>query len=368
MNSIVSPSRPVKVMSQPLKELDELALAAYLKPLIPGFDEKVRAERIEGGQSNPSWILRGSQQSWVLRAKPAMATQLMPSAHAIEREFRILKALQNAGVPVPKVLALCEDESVIGVAFYVMEFVEGRVFRDPTMPEVAKDSRRDYIMAANDVLAKLHRVDWRGLGLSDFGRHEGYYARLIKRWTQQYIAARQAPIQAMDRLASWLPMNIPKGADNAENTVITHGDYRIENLMFHPTRPEVVAVLDWELCTLGHPLSDLAYSAMAWYLPSGILRGYGDLNFSELGLPKEQEYIAHYARQFHLQEMQIHKDWPFYMAFNFFRLSAILEGIGQRERSGTASSKTAKQIALMAQPVAECGWAIAQGQTPRWAV
>ena len=228
----------------------------------------LQAQRLSGGQSNPSWVLRSGERAWVLRAKPAPAAQLLPSAHAIEREYRVLRALQGSGVPVPRVHVLCEDESVIGVAFYVMDFVPGRIFRDATLPEVPVHERAAYFTAANEVLARLHSVDWRGLGLQDFGRHEGYYSRLIRRWAQQYEASRQEPVEAMEQLVRWLPQHIPAAADGAALTCITHGDYRIENLMFHPTRAEVVAVLDWELATLGHPLSDVSYSTLAWHMPS----------------------------------------------------------------------------------------------------
>lgn len=340
--------------------LDLPALVAWLAPRVPGVDAQLRAERMDGGQSNPSWLLHGAGQSWVLRAKPAPAAELLPSAHAIEREYRILQALASTDVPVSRVRALCEDESVIGVAFYVMDFVQGRIFRDATLPEVPAAERRAYFMAANRVLAALHQVDWRQLGLQDFGRHEGYYSRLIRRWTQQYQASCQAPVPAMEHLIAWLPQHIPAGADGAQHTCITHGDYRMENLMFHPTRPEVVAVLDWELCTLGHPLSDLSYSALAWHMPAGILRGYGDQNLAALGLPAEQDYVACYAERMGLDTQAVLKDWPFYLAFNLFRLSAILQGIGQREREGTASNATAKDIAAMAEPVAQWGWDIAQ--------
>ena len=324
----------------------------------------LQAQRLSGGQSNPSWVLRSGERAWVLRAKPAPAAQLLASAHAIEREYRILRALQGSGVPVPRVHALCEDESVIGVAFYVMDFVPGRIFRDATLPEVPVHERAAYFMAANEVLARLHSVDWRGLGLQDFGRHEGYYSRLIRRWAQQYEASRQAPVEAMEQLMRWLPQHIPVAADGAALTCITHGDYRIENLMFHPTRAEVVAVLDWELATLGHPLSDVSYSTLAWHMPSGILRGYGDQDLPALGVPDEQAYVQRYCERMHMDVASVRQDWPFYLAFNLFRLSAILSGIGQRERAGVASNTTARQIAAMAEPVARWGWAIAQGQTP----
>lgn len=342
--------------------LDLRALRAWLSSRIEGVEEGLRAERIGSGQSNPSWLLRGAKHAWVLRAKPAPATELLPSAHAIEREFRILQALQGSDVPVPRVRVLCEDESVIGVAFYVMDYVQGRVFQDATLPHIKPADRKAYFAEANRVLAALHRIDWRQLGLHDFGRYEGYYSRLIRRWSAQYDASKVNPVEAMEQLKLWLPEHIPAGADGADLTCITHGDFRMENLMFHPERPEVVAVLDWELCTLGDPLSDLSYNALAWHMPSGILRGFRDQNLAALGLPSEKDYVAWYVRAMGLDEMKVSKDWSFYLAFNLFRLSAILQGIGRREREGIASNASAREISAMADSVAQWGWAIAQGQ------
>lgn len=350
-----------------LTHLNLPALVAWLASRMPGVDGSLRAQRIDGGQSNPSWLLQGEHQSWVLRAKPAPAAELPPSAHAIEREFRILQALQHTRVPVPRARVLCEDESVIGVAFYVMDFVQGRIFRDATLPEVPAPERRAYFLEALRVLAALHQVDWRALGLHDFGRPDGACSRLIRRWTQQHLATCPAPVQAMDRLIDWLPRHLPAGADGAEATCITHGDFRMENLMFHPTRPEVVAVLDWELCTLGHPLTDLSYFALAWHMPKGLLRGFANQDLAVLGLPAERDCVTHYAacRDLDAQAVQkLRKDWPFYLACNLFRLSAILQGIGHRARAGKASSATAHDIAALATPVAEWGWAIAQDQPP----
>jgi len=344
--------------------LDVPSLVRWLAPRLPGVTANLQAQRMDGGQSNPSWLLKDGEHTWVLRAKPAPAAGLLPSAHAIEREYRILNALQGSAVPVPKVRVLCEDESVIGVAFYVMDFVQGRIFRDATLPDLPPDQRAACYMEANRVLAALHQVDWRALGLHDFGRPDGFYTRLIRRWGQQYMATRQTPVEAMERLMDWLPQHIPAGADGADATCITHGDFRMENLMFHPTRPEVVAVLDWELCTLGHPLSDLSYSALAWHMPKGLLRGYADQSLQELALPTEQAYIARYAHNMGLDAQStaaLNADWPFYLAFNLFRLSAILQGIGHRAREGKASSANAHDIATMAEPVARWGWAIAQG-------
>ena len=342
------------------------ALVQWLSPRMAGVDHRLQAQRMDGGQSNPSWLLTCADHTWVLRAKPAPVASLLPSAHAIERECRVLQALKGSAVPVPAVRALCEDESVIGVAFYVMDFVQGRIFRDATLPEVPAPERASYFMAANRVLADLHAVDWRARGLEDFGRHDGCCQRLIRRWSQQYRATCQTPVPAMEHLMAWLPNHIPAGADSPDHTCITHGDFRMENLMFHPTRPEVVAVLDWELSTLGHPLSDLAYNCLAWHMPSGILRGYGDQDLAALGLPTEHTYVARYCEHTGLDTAQVLKDWPFYLALNLFRLSAILQGIGHRQREGTASNQTAAEIAAMAPAVANRGWAIAQGQATAW--
>jgi len=343
--------------------LDTLTAWMSTQGLLPANGELV-AQRMAGGQSNPSWRLQSGSRQWVLRAKPAPAAQLLPSAHAIEREYRVLRALQDTDVPVPRVQALCEDEAVIGVAFYVMDFVPGRVFADPALPGVATDARAAYYDAAARTLAALHRVDWRERGLLDFGRHEGYFSRLVRRWSQQYQATRERPVPAMERLMDWLPAHIPAEADGEAATCITHGDFRMENLMFHPERPEVVAVLDWELSTLGHPLGDLAYNALAWHMPAGILRGLADLNLPALGIPSESEYLAAYCRHSGRDPAALGLGWPFYLAFNLFRLAAILQGIGQRERAGTAANATARQIADLAPAVAGWGWAIAQGQQP----
>lgn len=351
-----------------LEQPDQLnALAAWLhsRDLLP-HGSSLRSLRMAGGQSNPSWQLQAPDRAWVLRAKPAPAAQLLPSAHAIEREFRILQALQGTPVPVPRVLAMCEDESVIGVSFYLMEFVNGRVFSDPSLPALPVTERRAYYEAAARVLSALHRVDWRSLGLQDFGRQEGYYSRLIRRWSKQYRATCTDPVPAMEWLMHWLPDHIPPGADDSADTCITHGDYRMENLMFHPERPEVVAVLDWELATLGHPMGDLAYNALAWHLPAGLLRGLADLNLVALGLPSEKNYLAAYAHFSRQSLSELANDWPFYLAFNLFRLSAILQGIGHRASAGRAANATAEQIAAFAPSVAAWGMAIAQGRQPNF--
>jgi len=341
--------------------LDLLALTRWLAPHLGAELVGLRAERISGGQSNPTWRLSSGDSAWVLRAKPGPAANLLPSAHAIEREYRLLQALQGSPVPVPRARVLCEDESVIGAAFYVMDWVDGRILRDPCLPELPPSDRAAYHQEALRVLAVLHGVDWRAAGLQDFGRRSGFFGRLIHRWGSQYRASVVEPVPAMEYLAKWLPVHIPDGADDEGTTCLTHGDYRLENLMFHPERTSVVAVLDWELATLGHPLSDLAYHCLAWHLPCGVLRGLGGQDLTALGIPSEREHIESYCAQTGRTVDAVLADWPFYLACNLFRLGAILFGIAARVREGTAANPDALEIARMAVPVAELGWAVAQG-------
>lgn len=357
-------SATISAPTAPAAGLDLSALTGWLAPHLGPLPVALQAERMNGGQSNPSWRLRAGERSWVLRAKPGPAASLLPSAHAIEREFRVLQALRGSAVPVPRVVALCEDESVIGAAFYVMEWVGGRVLREAHLPQLAVADRAACHADALQVLAALHRVDWRAGGLHDFGRHGGFFSRLLNRWTRQYRASVEAPVPAMERLAEWLPQHIPAGADDEGPTCLTHGDFRLENLMFHPTRPEVVAVLDWELATLGHPLSDLAYHCMAWHLPAGVLRGMADQPLAALGIPGERETIARYCSLTGRPVGDVLAGWPFYLACNLFRLAAILLGIEARARQGTAAHPDAGATARMARPVAELGWAIASGAVP----
>ncbi len=349
--------------------LDLAALGRWLAPHLGTAVQGLRAERMNGGQSNPSWCLRatapgGEERSWVLRAKPGPVASLLPSAHAIEREFRVLQALQGSAVPVPAVVALCEDESVLGAAFYVMDWVDGRVLREAHLPTLDNAARTACHADALRVLAALHRLDWRVAGLQGFGREGAFFSRLVSRWTKQYRGSVTEPVPAIERLADWLLAHIPPGADDAGSTCLTHGDFRLENLMFHPTQPKVAAVLDWELATLGHPLSDLAYHCMAWHLPSGVLRGMADQPLAALGIPGERETIARYCDITGWPLDAVLADWAFYMACNLFRLAAILLGIEARVRQGTAAHPDAPAIARMARPVAELGWAIASGAAP----
>lgn len=360
-------------LSSPDKQALPLdALHAWLAERMPAIanvpTEILQAERLPAGQSNPTWLLRAGDATWVLRAKPARAADLLPSAHAIEREYRVQQALQQTDIPVARMHALCEDESVIGTAFYVMDHVPGRVLRDATLPDMTPTERTAIHRDALRVLAALHRVDWRAVGLSGFGREDSFFERMVARWTRQYRASETQRIDAMERLIEWLPQHLPPASANPRDTTLVHGDFRLENLMFHPTEPRVVAVLDWELATLGHPLSDLAYHCLAWHHPPGVLRGIAGMDLAAAGIPSEAEVIARYCqlagRANPDDEAAGHRQWAFVLACNFFRLAAILQGIARRVQDSTASHPHAIETARMAAPVAEAGWRIASGLAP----
>lgn len=339
-------------------------LQAWLRPRLPGLGaSSLSATRLPAGQSNPTWLLRAADRAWVLRAKPAPAAGLLPSAHAIEREYAVLAALQGRGVPVPRVHVLCEDESVIGVAFYLMDYVDGRIVRDAALPGAAPAERAAMHAEALRVLAALHAVDWRACGLADYGRHEDFFGRMIARWTRQYRATATGPVEAMERLIAWLPAHVPDVDGSAAATVIVHGDYRLENLVFDAREPRMIAVLDWELSTLGHPLADLAYYCMAWHNPPGVLRGFDGVDLAAAGIPTEREAIAQYCRLAGRDDLDaVLAHWPFYLACNLFRLAAILQGIAHRVANGTASHPNAIDTARLAAPVAELGWRVACGR------
>jgi aminoglycoside phosphotransferase (APT) family kinase protein len=341
--------------------LDLPALQAWLAPRLPAAAAgPLTAERLPAGQSNPTWRLRCGKQAWVLRAKPGPAAGLLPSAHAIEREVAVLRALQGSGVPVPCVHALCDDEAVIGAAFYVMDFAEGRIVRDATLPGAAPAERAAMHDDALRVLAALHAVDWRARGLAGFGHHGGFFERMVARWTRQYRASATQPIAAMEKLIAWLPAHLPPPSDDPADLCLVHGDYRLENLVFDAAQPRVVAVLDWELSTLGHPLADLGYHAMAWHLPTGVLRGIAGVDLAGAGIPSERELIARYCERAGRRDPEaVLAHWPFYLACNLFRLAAILQGIADRAQQGIASHPQAMATGRMAAPVAELGWRIA---------
>ena len=329
---------------------DVAALERYLSASIEGFHGPVQVEQFRGGQSNPTFKLATRDRTYVLRRKPP--GKLLPSAHAVDREYRVLTALAGTDVPVAHCYTLCADESVIGTMFYVMDYVEGRVLWDPTLPGVTPDARSAIFDEMNRVLAALHRVDYTAVGLTDFGRPGNYFARQIDRWSRQYRASETEKIEAMDRLIEWLPQHIPPG----ERTSIVHGDYRLDNLIFHPSEPRVAAVLDWELSTLGDPMADLAYHMMAWHLAPEDFRGLRGANLAALGIPAEDEYLRVYLERTGEPRRPSEADWSFYMAYNMFRLAAILQGVMARAVAGNAASESAVQAGRRARPLAELGW------------
>jgi aminoglycoside phosphotransferase (APT) family kinase protein len=335
---------------------DVAALEQYLKPRLPEFAGPLRVELFKGGQSNPTYKLFTANRTYAMRAKPGPVAKLLPSAHAIEREFRVLRALASTDVPVPQVYCLCEDESVIGRAFYVMEFVEGRVLWDQSLPGMSNSERAAIYDEMNRVISSLHNVDPNKIGLGDYGKPGNYFARQIGRWSKQYKASETQVIKEMDRLIDWLPENIPSD----DETSIVHGDYRMDNLIFARDEPRVLAILDWELSTLGHPLADFSYHCMSWHIPPGKFRGIGGLNLDELGIPDEKTYIARYCERTGRDPAQLMKHWDFYLAYNMFRLAAILQGIVKRVVDGTASNATAPESADRVGPLAQQGWSFAQ--------
>jgi aminoglycoside phosphotransferase (APT) family kinase protein len=333
------------------QRFDVDALCAYLRAHIPGFpDGAVTLEQFKGGQSNPTFKLCAGEQRYVVRTKPGPAAKLLPSAHAIDREYRVMDALQKAGFPAARQYLLCTDESVIGRAFFVMEFVEGRVLWDQSLPGMTPAERGAIYDEMNRVIAQLHTIDYAAIGLADFGKPGNYFARQIERWTRQYQASATETIEAMDRLIEWLPKNIPAG----EATSIVHGDFRLDNMIFHPTEPRILAVLDWELSTLGHPLADFSYHCMSWHIAPGQFRGIGGLDLAALGIPNQEQYIASYCARTGATIRP--DDFNFYLAYNMFRLAGIMQGIMKRYVDGTASSAQALQNGKAARPMAEMGW------------
>jgi aminoglycoside phosphotransferase (APT) family kinase protein len=335
----------------PALTFDEAALSDYLRQHLPEASGPWQVAQFKGGQSNPTYLLTNATgRRYVLRRKPP--GKLLPSAHAVDREFRVMQALARAEFPVPRVHLLCTDEQVIGTAFYVMDHVDGRIFWDPLLPGMAPEERAAVFDAMNRTIAALHRIDPAAVGLADYGKPGAYIARQVARWTQQYRASETEPIAAMDRLIDWLPAHIPAG----EETAIVHGDFRLDNLVFHPREPRVVAVLDWELSTLGHPFADFAYHCMAWRLEPGQFRGLLGGDLPALGIPGEAAYVARYCERTGRAPIAA-ADWEFYMAFNLFRLAAILQGVLARALQGNASSAQALDAGRRARPLAKAAWA-----------
>ena len=332
--------------------IDETALIEYLSQELEGFSGEVRLQQFAYGQSNPTFLLSTADKAYVLRKKPP--GKLLPSAHAIEREYRILKAMQNTAVAVPRTYLLCEDESIIGTAFYVMERMQGRVFRDPMASEATDAKERSAIFdAMNDMLARIHLVDWKKLGLEDFGKPGNYMARQVSRWTKQYQASKTADIKSMDKLSDWLHDNIPSD----DSTSIVHGDFRLENNMIHPSEPRIIAVFDWELSTLGHPLADLAYNCMGYHLPdlSNKPMSLSNVDPKAHGIPTEEEYIAAYCRRTGRGDIP---SWEFFIAFSIFRLAAIIQGVYRRGLDGIASSDNAKAYGAFVKLLSDAAWEI----------
>ena len=340
---------------------DTGALGAWLSRHLADFAGPLTVEMFKGGQSNPTYKLITPARSYVMRAKPGPVAKLLPSAHAIEREYAVMSGLAGTGVPVPRMFALCEDESVIGRAFYVMEFMQGRVLWDQSLPGLQPAERAAIYDEMNRVIAALHTVDFAARGLAGYGKPGNYFERQIGRWSKQYQASVTQPITEMDRLIDWLPAHIPASARDEGLTSIVHGDYRLDNVIFHPSEPRILAVLDWELSTLGHPLADFSYHCMAWHIPPGTFRGIGGVDLASLGIPSEQDYIHRYCERTGLATPeQLAPDWNFYLAYNMFRIAAILQGIAKRVEAGTAASAQAKAAGATARPMAELAWSFAQ--------
>ena len=328
---------------------DEARLSAFLRENIAGYQTPATVRQFSGGQSNPTFLIDTPNRKYVLRKKPP--GNLLPGAHMVEREYRVFRALQGSAVPVPKVYLLCEDDTIVGTPFYVMEYVDGRVFADPSLPEVATADRGRIYDAMGETLAALHLTDWHAVGLADFGKHSAYIERQVRLWTKQFRASETDPNPAMEKLIEWLPDNIP----DDEVTTIAHGDFRLENMIFHPTEPKVLALLDWELATLGHPLSDLAFNCMVYHLPHGTLgpNGLCDLDLAALNIPSEQAYLDAYCARTGRDGIS---NWRFYRSFAMFRSASILTGVYSRALQGTASSASALEVGRVAWPLAETAW------------
>ncbi|NNK38286.1 MAG: phosphotransferase family protein [Xanthomonadales bacterium] len=331
------------------ERLDADRLGAWMREHVTGFAGPIEIEKYPGGQSNPTYRISTPGRDYVLRRKPP--GKLLPGAHAVEREYRVIRVLEDQDFPVPHGHALCEDPAVIGTPFYVMDRVEGRIFWNPRLPEVPAAERSGYYDAMCETIARLHRIDYVQAGLADYGKPGQFLQRQIGLWSRQYAQDEAAGrIDAMDRLVDWLPANIP---DDGDPTAIIHGDFRCDNLIFHPDEPRIIAVLDWELSTLGHPLADFAYHLMTYRLPPSLPAGLGGEDLKALGLPSEAEYINAYCR--HSGRSSI-DNLDFYMAFNMFRLAAIIHGVKGRLLRGNASSDRADQLVGHLGALADAAW------------
>ncbi len=342
-------------------QFDTNALGRWLGRHIEGYVGPMSVEKFKGGQSNPTYKLITPHKTYVMRSKPGPVVKLLPSAHAIEREYKVMSSLAATVVPVPNMYAICDDESVIGRAFYIMEFIAGRVLWDQSLPGMSKPERGAIYDEMNRVIAALHKVDFKAQGLENYGKPGNYLERQIHRWSKQYVASITQPIPEMDKLIDWLPAHMPQST-HTHLTSVVHGDFRLDNLVFHPTEPRILAVLDWELSTLGHPLADFSYHCMSWHIkPDGFTRGIGGLDLEGSGIPSEAKYIRRYCERtgFATPE-QLAPDWDFYMAYNMFRIAAILQGIAKRVETGTASNEHARSAGVRARVMAELAWSFVQ--------
>ena len=342
-------TRPVA----PQHAFDIARLAAYMREHVEGFSGELQVEQFKGGQSNPTFLLSAGGKQYVMRRKPPGT--LLPSAHAVDREYRVISALAKTDVPVAKSYALCEDESVIGTMFYIMDYVQGRIIWDPSLPGMTPAQRGEIFNEMNRVIAALHSVDYQAVGLETYGKPGSYLERQVARWTKQYRASETERIEAVENLIEWLPKNIP--AD--DETRVVHGDFRLDNVIFHPTEPRILAVIDWELSTLGHPLSDFAYHCMTWRMNPEQSRGLAGLPLKDLGIPTEEEYLAAYCKRTGRSEVS-KSNWEYYMVFNMFRLVGILQGITKRALLGNAASAEAEKTGKRTRPLAEQAWKLVE--------
>jgi aminoglycoside phosphotransferase (APT) family kinase protein len=335
-------------------KFDPEPLQAFMLSHVEGFQGPLTVRQFRGGQSNPTYLLASPSGKYVMRRKPP--GKLLKSAHAVDREYRVISALYAADFPVPRPYVLCEDEEIVGTMFFIMEFVEGRIFWELDLPDSDPGERRAIYEHANQTIADLHNFNYEKIGLSDFGKPGNYFARQISRWSKQYAASETSEIAAMNKLMVWLPGNIPLD----ESATVVHGDYRLDNMIIHPAEPRIIAVLDWELSTIGHPLGDFTYHLMAWQMPEiGIgSTGLQGKNLEALGIPSEEDYVASYCAKTGRDDGIANRD--FYSVYNFFRIAAILQGIAGRVRDGTAASVHAERAANAVAPLAALGWMYAQ--------
>ncbi|MEC4722060.1 phosphotransferase [Noviherbaspirillum sp. CPCC 100848] len=342
-------TRPVA----PQHAFDIDRLAAFMRQNVDDFRGELQVEQFKGGQSNPTFLLTAGGRQYVMRRKPPGT--LLPSAHAVDREYRVISALAGTDVPVAKAHALCEDDSIIGSAFYIMDYVQGRILWNSALPGFEAAERSALFTEMNRVIAALHNVDYEAVGLGSYGKPGSYIERQVARWTKQYRASETERIEAVENLIDWLPRHIPTG----DETRVVHGDFRIDNVIFHPTEPRILAVLDWELSTLGHPLADFAYHCMTWRMPQGRSRGLDGVALAELGIPTEEEYVRMYCERTGRSDLS-KSDWEYYMVFNMFRLVGILQGIVKRAQLGNAASADAVETGKRTRPLAEQAWALVE--------